>query len=186
MSISQKVNKCHLHPACDHTHTHTAAVALNGREDLTQTERPHVFICVITAVSSSLCPSLRLFSSPSLNPSSLSSLPLSRVWTHLFFSPVSSPPSYPHFSLHTSLFHPLSLLSVASCEQQSDGSICLSWLRLSGWQTVCLCVFLKKAHHPRFKDSLPLSSFLPLCYLSLFLPASCLYNEIGIKSNSPR
>ena len=140
----------HLHPAVSphthtHTHTHRAAVALNGREDLTQAERPHVFICVITAVSSSLCPSLRLYSSPSLSPSSLSSLPLSTVWTRLFFF---FRPFHPHHhtltflsTLHSFILSRCYQWPVASSNQTAAsaprGSVCLAG-KLS------VCVFLKK------------------------------------------
>ena len=156
LSISQKVAACIIeyikHPnshvsfclcfisilQCHHTHTHThthrAAVALNGREDLTQAERPHVFICVITAVSSSLCPSLRLYSSPSLSPSSLSSLPLSTVWTRLFFF---FRPFHPHHhtltflsTLHSFILSRCYQWPVASSNQTAAsaprGSVCLA------------------------------------------------------------
>lgn len=83
---------CSLSVPCLSYSTHNrekqrAAIALNSREDQTQTEAPCIYLYNYHCLFLSVYPSLGLFSSLSvLQPSSLSALLLSTVWTHPFCS----------------------------------------------------------------------------------------------------
>lgn len=175
----------HVHPAMSITHTHTHRESSHsskqwGRSD-SDIEAPCIYRCNYHCRFLSVCPSLCVFSSPSImQPSSLCPLLLSTVWTRPF-----CPYTLMFYPTIPSLFplrFPLSFsLIVTSRKLQSDSRICPSWLRLAGWQTVCLSVSFKKLIIHSSKSLCLCLPFVLLCYLTLFLPASCLYNEIDIK-----